>query len=757
MNPMTDTASETADRTVFRTCPLCEATCGLEITIRDGQVARIRGDRDDVFSSGFICPKGSTLKQLHEDPDRLRKPVVRRGVDEAGAPVFVEVEWDEAWRVVDEKLSSTREAHGPESVGIYLGNPSAHLLSASTHLRQMIRALGSRNRYSASTVDQMPRHVASGYLYGGGLIIPIPDIERTDLLVMFGANPFESNGSICTAPGFPDRIDSMRERGARVVVIDPRRTKTVEHADQHIAIKPGTDAVLLAAMVGHILDSGLVDAGDISGLIDGLDELPGALSEFSPDTAAAITGVDADTIRVLAEEIVGADSAAIYGRIGTCTVEFGTLTTWLLDVLTIVSGNLDRPGGSMFTSPASERVRPAKEGRTYQVGRFESRVNSRPEVQGEFPVADLPDEILTPGDGQLRMMVTFAGNPVLSCPDGVRMDQAFADLEAMISFDIYINETTRHADVILPPPGSLEKSHYDISLYSFGVRNIANYSPPVFPNEGPTEDDILAKFALIAMGMGVDADPALVHDQMLRGLLEAEVGTESSPVAGRDIEELLDMVDGETGSDRILDAMLRTGPYGDGFGSDTEGLSLAKLLDSPHGIDLGPLVPRLPGNLRSPSARIDLWAGPFAAELDRLVQRCGEWVDDERLRLVGRRHLRSNNSWMHNLEVLVKGKKRCTLQVHPFDADRLSLVDGCDAEIRSNVGKILAPVEISDSVMEGVVSLPHGWGHTLGGVRLGVAERYPGVNSNVLTDPTIIDPLSGNAVLNSIPVEVSPA
>ncbi len=540
-------------------------------------------------------------------------------------------------------------------------------------------------------------------------------------------------------------------------MIDPCRTRTAEHADQYIAVRPGTDATLLAAMISHLFASGLADPGRLAALVDGLDELPGLLGAFTPDTAAAVTGVDADTIRALVEEIAGSESAAVYGRIGTCTVEFGSLTTWLIDVLAIVTGNLDRPGGSMFTSPASERVRARPKGRTYQVGRFRSRVNGRPEVQGEFPVADLPDEILTPGEGQLRMMVTFAGNPVLSGPDGVRMEQAFADLEAMISFDIYINETTRHADVILPPPGSLDKSHYDISFYALGVHNIANYSPPVFDHDGPSEDDILAKFTLIAMGMGADADPSLVHDQMLRGLLEGEVGAEASPVAGRDVDELIDSVGGDTGSDRVLDAMLRTGPYGDGFGADPDGLSIAKLLENPHGIDLGSLVARLPGNLRSPSARIDLWAGPFAAELDRLAGRMDEWAEDDRMRLVGRRHLRSNNSWMHNLEVLVRGRGRCTLQVHPADAQRLGLADGGRAEIRSRVGKVVAPVEVTDSVMPGVVSLPHGWGHTLPGTRLEVAGRHAGVNSNVLTDPAVIDPLSGNAVLSSIPVEVSPA
>ena len=755
VNPARD--DDLGTRTVFRTCPLCEATCGLEIELVDGTVKRIRGDREDVFSRGFICPKGSTLKQLHDDPNRLRRPVVRAGVDERGAPVFEEVDWDDAWRRVDELLGSVREAHGNEAVGVYLGNPNAHLLASSTHLGQVIKAIGGGAVFSASTVDQMPRHVASGYLYGSGAHMPVPDLDRTDLLVMLGANPFASNGSICTAPDFPGRIEAVRERGGRVIVVDPRRSRTAEAADLHLPIRPGTDAVLLAALVHHILATGQSAPGRLTEWVDGLDGLEARLAPFTPEVAAGVTGIGADRIRALADEIATARSAAVYGRIGTTTVEFGTLATWLLDVVAMVTGNLDRPGGMMWAQGGHERVREQKPGRGYKVGRWRSRVNDRPEVQSEFPAADIPDEILEPGDGQLRMLVSFAGNPVLSCPDATRMDEALASLEAMVSVDVYINETTRHADVILPPPGSLEKSHYDIAFYALSVRNVANWSGPVFEREGPAEEDILAKLALIALGFGPDADPAVMHDQMITRLLQTEVDDPASPVAGRDLDQLVAMVDGDTGADRVLDALLRTGPRGDGFGADPDGLSLARLREHPHGIDYGPLEPRLPGLLRTADLRIDLWAGPFADELTRLADSLEDRAGDGRLRLVGRRHLRSNNSWMHNVEVLVKGKPRCTLQVHPDDAADLGVVDGGAARVTSRVGEVVAPVEVTDAVMPGVVSLPHGWGHDLPGIRLDVAREHAGVNSNVLTDPEAIDPLSGTAVLNGIPVEVAPA
>ncbi|MEM9465054.1 MAG: molybdopterin dinucleotide binding domain-containing protein, partial [Actinomycetota bacterium] len=607
---------------------------------------------------------------------------------------------------------------------------------------------------SASTVDQMPRHVASGYLYGNGMRMPVPDLDRTDLLVLLGTNPFVSNGSICTAPDYPGRIEAVRERGGRVIVIDPSRTRTAEAADQHIAIRPGTDAVLLAAIAHRLIATDQVSVGRVAGLVDGLAELRDGVESFSPEYAEIVTGVDAETIERLADEIAAAPSAAVHGRIGTTTVEFGTLTTWLIDVIAILTGNLDEPGGSMFPRSAVERVRPERQGRPYRVGRWHSRVNANPEIQGEFPAADLPVEILEPGDGRLRMMFTVAGNPVLSCPDADRMDEAFASLEAMVSVDIYLNETTRHADVVLPPASALEKSHFDIAFSNLSVRNVANYSAPVFDTDQPAEDDIIARIALIAMGL--EGEPTMIHDQVVNQILAGEVGATGSPVEGRDVEQLVGEVAGDTGSDRVLDAMLRTGPYGDGFGAEPGGLSLDRLRAEPHGVDLGPLEPRLPAALQTENRRIDLWQGPFLDELARLEARAVEWAGDGRLRLIGRRHLRSNNSWMHNVEVLVKGKARCTLQIHPVDAAERGIEAGGQATIRSRVGEVTAEVEVTDIVMPGVVSLPHGWGHGQPGARLEVAARYAGVNSNVLTDPLAMDPVSGTSVLNGIPVEVVP-
>jgi anaerobic selenocysteine-containing dehydrogenase len=723
--------------------------------VREGSVRRIRGDRDDVFSHGFICPKGSTLKQLHDDPDRLIRPVRRTGVDADGSPRFEEIGWAEAFRIVARSLETIREQHGRDAVAVYLGNPMAHVLAGATHGRQFVRSLGSRNRYSASTVDQLPRQVASSWLYGSARV-PVPDLDRTDFLVIIGADPCSSNGSLCTAPDFPGRIEAIQDRGGTVVVVDPRVSPTARAADRHIAVRPGTDAALLAAIVRSILDEGLGSMGPATSFVSGLDGLRPLLDPFDVDAVSRFTGVPADEITTLARDVATAPSAAVYGRIGTNTVEFGTLTPWLIDLIAIVTGNLDRPGGSMFALPATDRVRGDDPvGRGFGTGRWRSRVTDRPEVMGELPSADLPDEILTPGEEQIRMLFTVAGNPVLSCPDSERMDEALGSLEAMVSVDIYINETTRHADVILPPPTSLEKSHYDVALYQFGVRNVANWSAPVFATDGPSEEEILAKLTLIALGAGPDSDPNLVHAEIEKGLLTAEIDHPSSPVAGRDLDELAELVEGDGASDRILDILVRTGPYGDGFGAEADGLTLARLRENPHGIDLGPLQPRLPGLLSTPSGTIELFGGPFAEELERLAERLGDEPAD--LVLVGRRHLRSNNSWMHNIEVLVKGRPRCTLHVHPDDAARFGVEDGGRARIRSRVGEIVAPVEVCEAVRPGVVSLPHGWGHDRPGIRLGVAERHAGVNTNILTDGAVVDPLSGNAVLNGIPVEISAA
>ncbi len=747
---MTDTGDQ---RVAFRTCPLCEATCGLEITLEGDTVKRIRGDRDDVFSHGFICPKGSTLKQLHEDPDWLRAPVVKDGDG------WREVTWDEAFAAVEEGLSRVWDAHGRNAVAVYLGNPSVHHMSGALYLRPLIQSFNTRNLCSASTVDQMPKHVSSGLLFGDPGAMPVPDLDRTDFLLMLGANPWESNGSLCTAPDFPGRVKAIQARGGTVVVVDPRRTRTADEADEHVAIRPGGDAHLLLAMIQVVLEEGLGDAGVAGTHSDGLEDLPAAVAPFTPEAVAAVTGLEADDIRRLARAFAAAPTAVAYGRIGTHTVSFGTLAAWAVDALNLVTGNLDRPGGAMFPLAAHSRRRGVQGGgRGFTTGRWTSRVRELPEVRGEIPVASLADEMEAPGEDQVRALVTVAGNPVLSTPDGGRLDAAIAALDFHVAVDPYINETSRHADVILPPPSALTRGHYDLAFYGLAVRNVANYSPPVVPDpDAMPEHEILARLALIAAGQGATADPAIVDDLLFDGLLASLQTASDSPIADRDAEEIRGAVAHHPPEERLVDLMLRAGPYGDGFGTDPDGLSLAKLEDNPHGIDLGALEPRLPGVLKTTSGRVEVLTDPIRTDLERLAASLDVSADEGTMVLIGRRHVRSNNSWMHNVDVLVKGKDRCTLQVHPDDADRLGLADGASARVTSRVGTLAAPVEVTDSIRPGVVSLPHGWGHDLPGVEMAVAGKRPGVNVNLLTDGAELDPLSGNAVLNGIPVAVTPA
>jgi len=738
-------------RTAYRTCPLCEAACGLELTIAGEQVIAARGDRDHVFSHGFVCPKGAAFAQLSADPDRLRRPLVRRGDQ------HVEVDWDEAFRTVEAGLRPIVERHGPHAIALYLGNPNVHTMAGGLYLPTLLRTLGSRNIFSASTVDQMPKHVSCGYLYGNPLAIPVPDVDRTDLLLVLGANPWESNGSLATAADFPGRLKAIQARGGRFVVVDPRRTRTAEHADEHLFIRPGTDAYLLFGIVHTLFAEGLVNLGRLAEHVTGVDEVSELALAFSPERVTAVCAVPAERIRGLARELAAAPTAAVYGRIGTCTVEFGTLTSWLVDVVNVLTGNLDRPGGVMFPLAAHLRPRTRAGGKGFKVGRWHSRVRGLPEVKGELPVATLADEIETPGDEQVRALVTVAGNPVLSTPNSDRLDRALGGLDFMVSVDPYLNETTRHADVVLPPLDATRKGHYDFSFLTLAVRNFAAYSPPVLPADPADMDecDILARLTLIVSGQGAATDPAALHERLLEQSLQRVVSAAAPPAAGHTVAELRTLVSGDHPAERLLDVALRTGAYGDFFGARPEGLSLTRLLASPHGVDLGPLQPRLPGLLQTPSGTVELYAEPIAADVERLRGALDRQRDD--LVLVGRRHLRSNNSWMHNVPALMKGRERCTLHINPVDAARLALADGDDAEVMSRSGALSARVEVTDRVMPGVVSLPHGWGHDLPGTRMSVAAAHPGVNSNLLTDEFAIDLLSGNSVLNGIPVQVKAA
>lgn len=733
--------------TALRICPFCEATCGLTLTIDDGRVTGARGDHDDVFSAGFICPKGASFGELDNDPDRLTRPLVRRD------GVLTPVDWDEAYAVVAEQLGAVIAAHGGASVGVYLGNPNAHTIAGALYAPLIIKGLGTRQVFSASTLDQMPKHVALGLMFGSPGAFTVPDLDRADYLVIIGANPLVSNGSVTTAADFPGKLRALKKRGGKLVVIDPARTQTAKLADRHLAPRPGTDAALLLAVVHVLFDEGLVDLGANAEHVIGVEQVRALADDFAPEAVAQACGIDAAEIRHLARELAAAPTAAVYGRIGTSTVEFGTIGSWLVDVINVLTGNLDRPGGVMFPLGAAVPApRPPKPGRGFRTGRWASRVSGYPEVMSELPAAALAEEIDTAGDGQIKAMITIAGNPVLSAPDGDRLDKALDSVEFMLSVDPYLNETTRHADVILPPPPPAQSPHFDVLLNNLAVRNNVRYSPPVLPLDNrPDEAEILSRIALVLYGIGAQADPALVDAQVIAATLAKETQDPHSPVAGRDVDELTGMLPAGPGYERRLDMMLRLGPYGDAFGAKPDGLTLEKVKANPHGIDLGAMRPRIPEVLRTPSGRIELAPEPIVADVARLREALSRSAGG--FLLIGRRHLRSNNSWMHNLPALSGGTNRCTLQIHPDDAADLGLTDV--AVIKGPGGELLAPIEVTDVMRRGVVSLPHGWGHNRGGTGQRLASSHPGVNVNQLNDGTHLDRLSGTAVLNGIPVEIT--
>ena len=737
-----------------RICPFCEATCGLLVETRGTKVERVRGDPQDVFSGGFMCPKGTALADLHEDPDRLRAPLLRRDGRHQ------EVSWDEAFEAVERGLSPILEADGPDALGIYLGNPNVHNASLGLYGPALLRGFRSRNRFSASTLDQFPKQVAAGLMFGTSLSVAVPDIDRCQFLLVLGANPVVSNGSLFTVPDFRGRLRALQGRGGKLVVVDPRRSETAALADRHLSIRPGTDGLLLAALAHHLLAEDLAKPGRLRDLGSGEGALEAALEGFSPDAVATVCGIPANRIRELAGELAHSESAAVYGRIGTTTTEFGTTTSWLVDVLNYLTGNLDRPGGAMFPRAAafSPNTRgPEGRGAGIRLHRRRSRVRAAPEVFGEFPAACLAEEIETPGTGRIRALLTLAGNPALSAPNGARLSRAMASLDFMVSVDIYLNETTRHADVILPGGSPLEQCHFDSAFPNFAIRNQVRYSPPVFPApEGSLPEwKILLRLLGVLQGQGPHADVGAMDDAVIGIQVQASIDGAGSPLQGRSAQEILAALAPRVGPERLIDFALRSGPYGDHFGGRPDGLSLDELVAHPHGIDLGALEPRLPELLRTPSGKIELAPPLLLEDLERM-RALLSGPAEEGLLLVGRRHLRSNNSWMHNLPRLASGRSRCTLQVNPQDAKPLGLGDGEAAKLRSRVGEVRVEVEITTDIRPGVVCLPHGWGHDAAGSRLAVAQARPGVNSNRLSDDDSIEAISGTAILNGIPVELEP-
>ena len=710
--------------THFRACNLCEAICGIAIEVREGEIVSIRGDKDDPFSRGHICPKAVALQDIHSDPDRLRHPLRR-----TSGGGWERIGWQEAFDEVATRVRAIWKEHGRDAVGVYLGNPNVHNWGSLLYGPPLLRSLRTKNRFSATSVDQLPHHLAATLMFGHKLLLPVPDLDRTDFLLVLGANPVASNGSMMTAPGISKRLDELRSRGGRLVVVDPRRTETARLADRHHFIRPGSDALLLMSLLQVILSEGLASPGRLAEVCDSLDTVHSLVAEFSPARVAPATGMAAEEIRKLARDFAAAPTAICYGRMGVSTQSFGGLCQWLVNLLNIVTGNLDKPGGVMFTRPAVDLVSSTGRG---QLGRYASRVRGLPEFAGELPTAVLAEEILTEGPGQIRALLTVAGNPVLSTPNGVQLERALDGLDFMVAVDFYLNETTRHAHIILPPTAALEHDHYDLVFNLLTVRNTAKYSP-----------------ALFAPG------PDTRHDWQI--LAELHRRLDDGPVKSR----FKRWLNASLGPRRLLDLGLRFGPYGAGLRPFGSGLKLKKLEKAVHGLDLGPLAPCLPARLRTPGRRIELAPQVFVDDVPRLQRELEASTDaagdSDSLLLIGRRQVRSNNSWMHNYPRLMRGKDRCTLLIHPEDASRLGVEAGRRVAVVSSTGRIEVPLELSEEMMPGVVSLPHGWGHHRSGTRLATAEQHPGASLNDLTDDQQVDPTCGNAVLSGVRVRVDVA
>ncbi len=711
------------------TCCLCEANCGLLVEHDGEKVHSIRGNPDDVLSQGYICPKATALQDLHEDPDRLRQPMRRDGDS------WTPVSWEEAMEEAVSRLHQIQEAHGRDAVALYVGNPTVHNYASALALTFFRDVLNTRNAFSATSADQLPHMLAGFLMFGHQLLLPVPDLERTDLLLILGGNPLVSNGSIMTAPNMRRRLKQIQERGGAVVVLDPRKTQTAALADEHHFVRPGSDALVLLALLHTVFAEGWVDEGAWRSFSKGLEQVETLVQSFPPERVAEATGVDAGTLRSLALRLCDTPRAAVYGRLGTCTQAFGGLNGWLLNVLNIVTGHLDRPGGMMLTQPAVDLPEAASWlGQTGGFARWHSRVRGLPEFGGELPVSVLREEMETPGDGQIRALITHAGNPVLSTPNGEGLSKALAGLDFMVSLDPYITATSRHANLILPPPSPLERDHFALVFHALSVRNVVKYDGPVFVN--PTLH--MDWETLLALGHGLA--------RKRKGMKAIWDSLQLSVLRRFGMRGVL----------RLLFWGGREGPL---RGLFRRRLTLGKVALEPNGIDLGPLQPCLPQRLFHRDKRIDLAPKPYLNDISRLERALedGEFERSGSLQLIGRRHLRSNNSWLHNSSRLVKGKPRCTLLMHPDDATERRLSDGQRVFVSSSVGQIEVTLCLSDEMMPGVVSLPHGWGHQDKGAKMRVANATEGASMNDLVDESFLDEMSGNAGLNGLRVQVAPA
>jgi anaerobic selenocysteine-containing dehydrogenase len=743
---------DTAERLHIRSCPFCEASCGTRVIANHvlRTIDDVRGDPADPFSKGFICAKAYALTALHSDPDRLRRPVRRRGRD------FEEIGWEEAMDASAERLLDIQKRHGTHSVAYYFGNPTGHKPPFILYGSLLMKSLGSMQVYSPGTLDQIPKFVSASYMFGGPMIQPIADIDRTDHLIVIGNNPVVSQGSMMVAPGIKRRIEAIRQRGGKVVVIDPRRTETADIADEYVPVRPGTDAFLLFAMVHVLASEGRIRLGRAAGMTKNLDEVVRLAAQFPPERVAAATSVPAQTIVRLAREFAAASTAAMYGRTGTCTQRFGTATSWLIDVLNTITGNLDREGGNLFTGggiPMGMLFEDNYKNGAFPIGRWHSRVNKLPEAIGMLPTAALADEMLTPGEGQVRGFITQAGNIVLSNPNAAKLQRAFEGLEFMLSLDIYVNETTRHADIIIPGPSYAEHSDFAAVTAYESIRKFVKWSPPIFAPETDTPHDwqIFAGLAARLKGVTVaEIEETYVRELLNRALAEGRPEARNVP-----LEEARRLIGDEPGPDRIFDILIRGGPLGDAFGAVPDGLTLEKVKAHPHGLDLGPLdAGMLTRVLATPDKLVDLAPSQLVTEVPRMQAALAELQRPGSLVMIGRRDIRSKNAWMHNIHLLAKGKDRCTLLVNPVDAERLGIATGSRARLSTHIAAIEVPIKVSDEIMPGVVSLPHGWGHAVADTQLRVANAHPGANANSIIDESQLDVPSASTILNGVPVEL---
>ena len=704
---------DTDVQTHFRTCNLCEAMCGIVIKHDGKKVLSIKGDKNDPFSKGYICPKATALQDLHEDSDRLRHPVERT------ANGWKEISWADALDKVAAGIQSVQKKYGQNAFSIYLGNPNVHNLGGMLTIKHLLTSIKTRSRFSATSIDQLPHHIVSMHLFGHMLRIPVPDVNRTQYMLIIGGNPLASNGSIMTAPNMRQKLKDIQARNGKVVVIDPRHTETADIASEHHFIRPATDVLLLLAMLNEIYLQGYASKARTKNnralaLAPEIERIADFAKDYSAESVADITGIAAIEIKRLVKEFCEAESAVCYGRMGVSVQEFGLLSQYLIMVINIITGRLDEVGGLMFPNPAVDVVNNSGPG---YLGKRHSRVSNLPDFNGDYPVVAMADEMLVEGAGQLKGFMTVAGNPVLSTPNGEKLDEAFANLDFMVAIDYFVTETSRHAHIILPPVSPLERDHYDVTFNNFAVHNVAKYSKALFAKKKSAK-----------------------HDWQIYLELAKRLD-KKAPLATKIERRLVRTL----GPKFLLDQGLRRGPYA--------GMTLNKLKKNPHGIDLGPLKKMLPEAIKHKDKQIHLNVDFYQADLER-VQAMMQDYDDKQILLIGRRHVRSNNSWLHNSYRLVKGKPRCTLMLHPETAKEYGIEDGQNVKVTSRVGSVMIVAEVTDELMPRVVSIPHGWGHGRKGVKQKIAQAHAGVSVNDLTDDTLIDQLSGNAAVNGVPVQL---